>query len=359
MQTGHHSREHAHEFMRQRARQAKEEIVLDEEKTKGNLHAHVRYYAAKVAQAKKEVEKVVRGQEELVLSVLRGFICHGNVLLEGLPGLGKTVLCRCMAKICQLDFKRIQFTTDLLPSDVIGIVTYDKDRGFEVMKGPVFCNLMLADEVNRAPPKVQSALLEAMGERQVTLGHETHELEHPFLVVATQNPIEQSGTFPLPEAQVDRFMFKVVIEYPNFDSEFIIMDQNLTSKKMDAFNLKPILSKKDILLMQALNNYIHVETKLKHYILNIVRATRDPGQYKIKHAGMIEMGASPRATICILLAANAQALIKGRHYVVPKDIKDVVYEVLRHRIYLNFKAKMENVSADMVIKELIDTIKIY
>jgi len=253
----------------------------------------------------------------------------------------------------------VQFTTDLLPSDIIGIMTYDKERGFEVVKGPIFCNLLLADEINRAPPKVQSALLEAMGERQVTLGRKTHKLEYPFLVIATQNPIEQSGTFPLPEAQVDRFMFKVFVDYPDVDSEFVIMDSNLTSKKLESFGLQKVLTKQDILLMQSLKNDIHIEAKLKHYILNIVRATRNPHELNLKHASMIGLGASPRASISLLLAAKAQALIKGRYYVIPQDIRDVVFEVLRHRIYLNFKAKMENVSSDDIIREIIDTIKIY
>lgn len=329
------------------------------QKTQGKFSTAFQLYSRKVDEARKEVKKVVKGQDSLVDSVLRGFVCHGNVLLEGLPGLGKTVLCRCLAEICQIDFHRVQFTTDLLPSDIIGITTYDKVRGFEVVKGPIFCNLLLADEINRAPPKVQSALLEAMGERQVTIDKETHKLEEPFLVVATQNPIEQSGTFPLPEAQVDRFLFKVTLDYPDYDSEYEILDDNLTSKSLSNFKLQKILTRDDLLIMQFLKNYIHVEPKLKNYILNIITATRKPEDFKLKHASMISMGGSPRASISLLLAAKAQALIRGRHYMIPKDVKDVVYEVLRHRIYLNFRAKMENISTDDVIKEIVDSVKIY
>lgn len=332
---------------------------LIREKAEEDLQNSFKISYKKLTKAKEEIEKVVKGQEELVVSMLRAIIVRGHVLLEGLPGLGKTVLCRCLSKICKLDFKRVQFTTDLLPSDIIGIITYDKERGFDVLKGPVFTNIMLADEINRAPPKVQSALLEAMGERQVTLGKTTYPLKNPFIVMATQNPIEQQGTYPLPEAQLDRFLFKVVVNYPDYDAEYHIMQHNLNNKKMEEFKLNTVLTQEDIIAMQGLINLVHVDMRLKEYILNIVRATRNPYEINLKNAHMINVGASPRASINILLAAKAQTLVKGRYYVSPQDIKDVLHEVLRHRIALNFQSKMANVTTDQIIDEVLEKIQIY
>lgn len=330
------------------------------EEAKKDLRNSFQICHRKLKLSKEEVQKVIKGQDELIWSVLRAMICRGHILMEGLPGLGKTVLCRTVSAICRLDFNRVQFTTDLLPSDIIGIMSFDKEQGkFSAIKGPVFCNLMLADEINRAPPKVQSALLEAMGERQVTLGKTTYDMENPFLVMATQNPLESAGTFPLPDAQLDRFLFKVSLDYPDFDSEYTIMQNNLNNKKLNEFDLKPVLSREDIISMQALTNLVHVDMRLKEYILNIVRATRNPFEIKIKHASFIKIGASPRASINILLAAKAQALIKGRYYVTPQDVKDILHEVLRHRLYLNFKAKMAYITTDMVIDEILEKILIY
>jgi len=219
---------------------------LIEQKTKEDLHNSIKISHKKIIKARDEIQKVIRGQEDLILSVVRALLIRGHVLIEGLPGLGKTVLCRVLAKICELDFKRIQFTTDLLPSDIVGIMTYEKGRGFEVVKGPVFTNIMLADEINRAPPKVQSALLEAMGERQVTLAKTTYQLNNPFIVLATQNPIETTGTYPLPEAQTDRFIFKTIVSYPDYDSEYVIMDNNKNVMKLDEFKLNRVLTKNQI-----------------------------------------------------------------------------------------------------------------
>jgi MoxR-like ATPase len=330
-----------------------------EENSRKDLEQSFKIFHDKLAAAKAEIEKVIKGQDELVYSVLRALAVRGHVLLEGLPGLGKTVLCRCLSRICKLEFKRVQFTTDLLPSDIIGIMTYDKERGFDVVKGPIFTNIMLADEINRAPPKVQSALLEAMGERQVTLGKTTHELRNPFLVLATQNPIEQAGTYPLPEAQLDRFLFKVIVTYPDYDSEYHIMQNNLNNMHLDQFKLKVVLTKEDIIAMQGLINLVHVDLRLKEYILNIVRATRNPYEVDLEHAALVNIGASPRASINILLAARAQCLIRGRYYLVPQDVKDVLHEVLRHRIHLNFQAKMANVDTDKIIDEILEKIQIY
>lgn len=327
--------------------------------TWSQLKEDITKYSQKLEDVKTEAKKVVKGQDKVIESILRGFVSNGNILLEGLPGLGKTVLCRTFAKICGLEFKRVQFTTDLLPSDIIGIQTYEKEIGFRIQKGPIFCNLLLGDEINRAPPKVQSALLEAMGEKQVTLGNETNKLQNPFLVLATQNPIEQSGTFSLPEAQMDRFMFKVNVEYPDRDSEITFLENNLSSRSLDDFQLNKILSKYEIIILQKLRKRVHIETKVKNYILDLINATRNPQEWGIKYKEVMHMGASPRASIALLMGAKSQAIIKGRFYVVPKDVKDIIHEVLRHRIYLNFKAKMNNVTTDDVITEIINKVKIY
>ncbi len=337
----------------------KQPITRDDSITRQQLKNEIQEYADKLKKAKEEIEKVIRGQDQLVQSILRGFIGRGNILLEGLPGLGKTVLCRTFAEICSLDFKRVQFTTDLLPSDIIGIQTYDKERGFAIQKGPIFSNLLLGDEINRAPPKVQSALLEAMGEKQVTIGKETYLLEDPFMVMATQNPVEQSGTFPLPEAQMDRFMFKVNVNYPDYDAELEIIDSNLSSKDFKEFDIQNTLSKYEIVIIQKLRSRIHAETKIKNYILDLVNATRNPKDAGIKNAELINMGASPRASIALLMGAKSEALMQGRDYVTPADVKNVIHEVLRHRLYLNFKAKMQNITADDIITQIINTIKIY
>jgi len=334
-------------------------IKMIKKKSVEDLHNSFLMYHHKIKQAKDEIAKVIKGQDMLIDTVLRAIIAKGHVLLEGLPGLGKTVLCRTLSNICELDFKRVQFTTDLLPSDIVGVMTYEKELGFQVIKGPIFTNMMLADEINRAPPKVQSALLEAMGEHQVTLGKTTYELSRPFLVMATQNPIEQSGTFPLPEAQLDRFLFKVVVGYPDIASEFHIMSRNLNTMKLSRFELGKVITKEDIIIMQELIQLIHVEDRIKHYILKLVDATRNPEKYKLEKGEYIEVGASPRASINILLAARAQALMAGRYFVIPHDVREVVYEVLRHRIILNFRSKMANIDTDMVIGEIIGKINVY
>ncbi|MGM5488790.1 MAG: AAA family ATPase [Nanobdellota archaeon] len=313
----------------------------------------------KLENAQLEVEKVIRGQRSIIKAAFRAMICNGHILMEGLPGLGKTVLTRTLAEICELSFKRVQFTTDLLPSDIIGTVTYQKEKGFDILKGPIFCNLLLSDEINRAPPKVQSALLEAMAERQVTIGKETYKLESPFIVIATQNPIETGGTFPLPEAQLDRFLFKLNMEYPGFEAEYEILEENLSNKDMSEYNLQKVLVPEDILHIQKLLSEVHVEARLKEYILNIIRATRNPYESKLEYAHLLKIGASPRASINILLAARAEAILEGRDYITPQDIKTILFDVLSHRIHLNFKAKMDQVTAPMIVQDILRKISIY
>ncbi|OIO62852.1 ATPase [Candidatus Woesearchaeota archaeon CG_4_10_14_0_2_um_filter_33_10] len=302
---------------------------------------------------KKEISNVVVGQEKVINGFLRALLSDGHVLVEGVPGLAKTLIVRTLSSVMGCDFSRIQFTPDLLPTDIIGITAYEREKGFYVLKGPIFSNFILADEINRAPPKVQSALLECMQEKQVTIGKETFNMPPPFFVLATQNPLEQIGVYPLPEAQIDRFLFKINISYPNIKEEQIILNNNITIKKFDDFNLKSMVSPEKILELQADVKKIYLDKKIEKYIIQIVDATRNPDKYKIKLGHYIEWGASPRASIGLFIASKAEALMQGKTFVTPQYVKEVAYDVLRHRISLNYEAQSENIKIEDVISEIL------
>ena len=302
---------------------------------------------------KAEMAKVIVGQHTIIDSLMEALLCNGHVLVEGVPGIAKTLTVRTLAAITGGQFSRIQFTPDLLPTDIIGITTYEEGRGFYSVKGPVFANFVLADEINRAPPKVQSALHEAMQEKQVTIGKESFSLPNPFFVMATQNPIESLGTYKLPEAQIDRFMFKVEMEYPTTDEEFKILHQNSTLKKFEEFDVKPIISPEMILKAQQDVKKVYLAKKVEKYIVNLVDATRNPEKFKLTTGKYVEYGTSPRSSIALFIASKAHALIRGRSYVTPMDIKEVAHNVLRHRIILNYEGQAEEISTDDIIDELL------
>ena len=304
---------------------------------------------------KSEVSKILVGHEHLIDAMLIGLLSEGHILVEGVPGLAKTTAINALAKALGLDFKRVQFTPDLLPSDITGTEIYDPKSGeFKIKKGPIFTNLLLADEINRAPAKVQAALLEVMQEKQVTIGDKTFKLDLPFLVMATQNPVEQEGTYPLPEAQLDRFMLKVIVGYNSPKEEFEIV-KRVADGKME--EIKQVASKEDIFIMQKEAKNVHMDDALLEYIISIIHATREPKEYGLDDlAQYIEFGASPRASINIYKAAKAYAYINGKDYVTPLDIASVVPDVLRHRIILNYKAQAANITPDSVIKKILDTI---
>ena len=301
--------------------------------------------------------QVIVGQKHLVESLLIGLLSDGHVLLEGVPGLAKTLAIKTLASLIDAQYSRIQFTPDLLPADVIGTMVYSqKDETFQVKKGPVFANFVLADEINRAPAKVQSALLEAMQERQVTIGNETFGLPKPFLVLATQNPIEQEGTYPLPEAQVDRFMLKVVIDYPKLEEEKLIIRQNING---DKFEVKPILKADEIIEARKVVRQVYLDEKIEKYIVDIVFATRYPEKYDLKELkDMIGFGGSPRASINLALAARSYAFIKRRGYVIPEDVRAVAHDVLRHRIGLTYEAEASNMTSDEIVSKILNKVEV-
>ncbi len=303
------------------------------------------------------MDQVIVGQKHLVESLLIGLLSDGHVLLEGVPGLAKTLAIKTLASLIDARYSRIQFTPDLLPADVIGTMVYSqKDETFQVKKGPVFANFVLADEINRAPAKVQSALLEAMQERQVTIGSETFKLPEPFLVLATQNPIEQEGTYPLPEAQVDRFMLKVVIDYPKQEEEKLIIRQNISG---DRKTLLPILKAEEIVEARKVANQIYIDEKIERYIVDIVFATRFPENYGLKELkNMIGFGGSPRASISLALAARSYAFIKHRGYVIPEDVRAVAHDVLRHRIGLTYEAEADNLTSDEIVSKILNKVEV-
>lgn len=315
-------------------------------------------HKAKIKQVLHEVGKVVVGQEYMVNRLLVGLFTNGHVLLEGVPGLAKTLTVSTLAKVLHLDFSRIQFTPDLLPADLVGTMIYNQREGkFEVKKGPIFANIILADEINRSPAKVQSALLEAMQEKQVTIGETTFTLDKPFLVLATQNPVDQEGTYSLPEAQIDRFMMKVSVDYPTKEQELEVM-RRIANMQFD-FTVNPVLTKEDIFSIRNEVNKVKISESLERYIIELVYATRNPKEYKLdEQAQYIQFGASPRASINLNLAAKAVAYFEGRDYVLPEDIKEVALDVMNHRIILNYEAEADNVKTTDIIKVLLSKIPI-
>ncbi len=303
------------------------------------------------------MNKVIVGQKHLIESLLIGLLSDGHILLEGVPGLAKTLAIKTLADLIKADFSRIQFTPDLLPADVLGTQIYSqKNEEFTIKQGPIFANFVLADEINRAPAKVQSALLEAMQERQITIGEKTFKLEEPFLVLATQNPIEQEGTYPLPEAQVDRFMLKVIIDYPKKEEEKLIVRQNINKEKPV---VNPILSKTEIIAARDVVKQVYIDEKIERYIVDIVFATRFPQDYGLDSLkDMIAFGASPRASINLALATRAYAFIKRRGYVIPEDVRAVCYDVLRHRIGLSYEAEANNMTSEEIITEILNAVEV-
>ena len=307
---------------------------------------------------RENLEKAVVGQEELLNKIIICMLSDGHMLLEGVPGLAKTLTVKTLASSLNSKFQRIQFTPDMLPADLIGTLIYNQKSGeFDTRKGPIFSNVILADEINRSPAKVQSALLESMQEKQVTIGENTYKMELPFLVLATQNPLEQEGTYPLPEAQLDRFMFKLIVNYPSIDSEKVLMRLNTTSKK--EIDINPIVQPETIIEAQKLITEIYVDEKVEDYILNLIFATRDPLKFDLKDLdGIIDVGASPRATINILKASKSRAFTESRGYVTPEDVRYVSTEILRHRVILTYEAEAEELTTDQVINRLFEKIEV-
>lgn len=302
-----------------------------------------------------EVGKVVVGQESVVRAIITSILCDGHVLVEGVPGIAKTLVVKAIAKVMGCQMNRIQFTVDLLPTDITGISSYDQKRGFVVIRGPIFSNFIIADEINRSPPKTQSALLEAMQEKTVTIGRKTYKLPSPFFVMATENPVEVSGVYSLPEAQVDRFLFKIIMGYPSANEEIKILTQNASLKSFEDFNIKRVLSPEKINELQSLVKTVYSADAVKDYIVAVVNETRNP---EFEYAKFIAYGASPRASISLFIASKAEALLSGRDYVTPQDVKNVAYNVLRHRILLNYEAEAERVSTDKIIKAVLDKVKV-
>jgi len=330
---------------------APEQNYSDRESKERPSASEIQRYAVVISAMKNEIAKAVVGQENIVDSLIRALVCDGHVLIEGVPGIAKTLAIKTLSVVSGCVAKRIQFTVDLLPTDIVGITTYTPGKGFETIKGPIFANFVIADEINRSPSKTQSALIEAMQEKQVTLGKQTYPLPSPFFVMANQNPLEQSGVYTLPEAQIDRFLFKMIMGYPEYNNESKIMEENMTLMKFEDFKLKPIISPLEIIRMQHLAKRIYLGDNIKSYILDIVRKTRTKD---FKYGDLIEWGGSPRASISLFIASKAKALMQGRNFVIPQDVKDVAHEVLRHRIILSYRARAEKVTSDIIIDQILD-----
>ena len=321
------------------------------------LNSKIQQKSTFIESLRESISEVIVGQNDLIDKILISIISNGHILLEGVPGLAKTLTINTVANLINADFKRIQFTPDMLPSDLLGTLIYNQKTGeFNTKKGPIFSNIILADEINRAPSKVQSALLESMQEKQVTIGDDTFKLSKPFLVLATQNPIEQEGTYPLPEAQVDRFMMKVVVDYPSIEEEKEIINRANTQNDN---KIKPVVKTKTILEAQSLVNDIYIDSKISEYILNIVFATRNPREFNLsKLVDLISFGASPRASINLVQASKATAFINGRGYVIPEDVKYVAKDILRHRILLSYEAEAEEITSEDIIDQLLQEVPV-
>lgn len=321
------------------------------------LNAAIKQESLFIGKMATEINKVIVGQKEMVDGILMGLLTGGHILLEGVPGLAKTLTIATVSKTISLDFNRIQFTPDLLPTDLIGTMIFNpKTAEFVPRKGPIFTNIVLADEINRAPAKVQSALLEAMAEKQVTIGDQSYKLDSPFLVLATQNPLEQEGTYPLPEAQMDRFMFKINVEYPGKADELEILNRMGLNER---HQVAPVISKEDLIRASGRVDQIYVDAKIKNYIVEIVMASRDPKAHGLARIeNLIQVGGSPRATISLFRAAKAHAFLQGRGYVVVEDVKAIAYHVLRHRLILTYEAEAENIKADNIIKDILSAVEV-
>lgn len=331
--------------------------MMNSQMSLSELNERIQEQTAWIDLLKTEIGKVVIGNKAIIDRLLIGLLSNGHILLEGMPGLAKTLLIKTLAQLFQLKFQRIQFTPDLLPADIVGTLIYNPHQGqFTPKKGPIFTNILLADEINRSPAKVQSALLEGMQERQVTLGDTTYPLENPFLVLATQNPVEQEGTYPLPEAQLDRFMLKINTQYPSWQEERMILDSKTSTQPSE--EVHGFLAQQVILESRQWIDKIYMDDKIRDYIIHIVYATRTPEKYHLSINNLIRYGASPRGTIALALASKASAFLKHRGYVIPQDVKSIAPDVLRHRIGLTYEAEAEEISSDQVISNILETVPV-
>ena len=333
---------------------ARGEGSLSEEGIRRASLTSVRETSKIISDIKKEIGKAFFGQLQTVDSLIRAILCNGHVLLEGVPGIGKTLLIRTLAQVSGCTFRRIQFTADLMPTDIVGLTTYDPQKGFEISKGPIFAHFIIADEINRSPPKTQSALIEAMQEGQVTIGKITFLLPRPFFVMANQNPVETEGVYSLPEAQIDRFLFKILMEYPDELHESKLMGENITFNKFEDYGLKEIFFPQKIIELQQLTHSIYLDNKIRKYIVEIVKRSRNK---EFPHGEYVELGCSPRASISLYIASKAEALLNGRNYVIPKDVKTVIKDVLRHRFILSYRAKSDGITPEKIIDEILKLVK--
>ncbi|MAG50257.1 hypothetical protein CL621_01290 [archaeon] len=346
------------EKIREEVKSLEQQIEVPPIQISNETQKEVKLCRKQIQKIRNEVSKIVVGQEKVVDNLLKALLANGHILMEGVPGIAKTLLIRALSIAIGCAFKRIQFTVDLLPTDIVGFVSYDQKKGFYTVKGPIFTNFIIADEINRATPKTQSALLEAMQERQVTIGKTTFGLPSPFFVMANKNPIESSGVYPLPEAQRDRFLLKVFVKYPTIEEERLILKQNISIKNFEDFDIKPILSPSRINKMQEVTKKVYLAPEIEKYIVRITNATRFPKKYNLEFGKYIEYGASPRASIGMFIASKADAILNGKSYVSPQNVKNVAHAVLRHRIILNYEAMAEKVQEDKIISEILSKIPV-